>query len=112
MIVNTRPRLLSDKLVELSNNLNLEILNAHLSEIVSLDLEQDFDNSAGYLNKISAYKNIIFTSQASAEIGLKILQKNTSIDLGILQIFSIGPATKRILLKKGIDSISPNKSSS
>ena len=112
MIVNTRPRLLSDKLVELSNNLNLEILNAHLSEIVSLDLEQDFNNSAGYLNKISAYKNINFTSQASAEIGLKILQKNISIDLGILKIFSIGPATKQILLKKGIDSISPNKSSS
>ena len=75
MIVNTRPRLLSGKLVELSNNLNLEILNAHLSEIVSLDLGQDFQSSAGYLNKISAYKNIIFTSQASAEIGLRILQK-------------------------------------
>ena len=112
MIVNTRPRLLSDKLIELSNNLNLEILNAHLSEIVSLDLEQDFQSSAGYLNKISAYKNIIFTSQASAEIGLRILQKNISIDLDILKIFSIGPATKQILLKKGIDSISPNESSS
>ena len=75
MIVNTRPKLLSSRLIELSSDLNLNILNAHLSKIVTTDLKADFQKTKKLFNRIDTYKNLIFTSQASADIGLKIIKR-------------------------------------
>jgi uroporphyrinogen-III synthase len=113
MIVNTRPKLLSSKLIELSSDLNLNVLNAHLSKIVTTDLKADFQKTKKLLDRIDTYKNLIFTSQASVDIGLKIIKRYTDIDLNFINIFSIGPATKKLLYyKEGINSITPDEASS
>ena len=113
MIVNTRPKLLSSRLIELSSDLNLNILNAHLSKIVTTDLKADFQKTKKLLDRVDTYKNLIFTSQASADIGLKIIKRYTDIDLNLFNIFSIGPATKKLLYsKEGINSITPDEPSS
>ena len=110
MILNTRPKILSKRLNKLAQDQSLKIINAHLSDIEPTIEEKNLIELELKLKNISSYKNIIFTSQAAVIHGLPFI--NRFITNGEWNIFSIGPATKGMLLNNGVDSISPSNSSS
>ena len=79
MIVNTRPLSLSENIILLAKDQVLDLKNIHLS---TLELnESSFDNRRFdlYVNEISAYDNIIFTSQSAVKFGSKILKDRKSV---------------------------------
>ncbi len=110
MIINTRPKILSKNLNKLAQDQSLKIINAHLSDIQPAIEKKELKELELKLKNISSYKNIIFTSQAAVFHGLPFINK--FINNGEWNIFSIGPATKGMLLNSGVDSISPSNSSS
>jgi uroporphyrinogen-III synthase len=75
MIINTRPKILSSKLNSLSYDKNLKVINAPLSSVESLTFNIDTINLKSRLQENGYYKNIIFTSQASAIFGLASLKE-------------------------------------
>lgn len=110
MIINTRPTILSSKLNSISNDKNLEVINAPLSSVESLPFNVDKINLKSRLQKNGYYKNIIFTSQASAIFGLAHLKELT--EMKSFNIFAVGPATKSVIAKAGINSLTPKEPSS
>jgi uroporphyrinogen-III synthase len=112
MIINTRPEVLSNKIISLCADQKISITNAHLSEIQPLLIEEVLEKSKLELSNINSYKNIIFNSQAAAMIGISILLNQTNIKIQDCNIFSIGSATKGLLLKQDINSVSPDEPSS
>ena len=110
MIINTRPTILSSKLNSISNEKNLEVINAPLSSVESLPFNVDKVNLKSRLKKNGYYKNIIFTSQASAIFGLANLIELA--EMKSFNIFAVGPATKSVIAKAGINSLTPKEPSS
>lgn len=112
MIINTRPKNLSQNINTLCATEKIDLTNLHLSEIKPISSKEMIKGWETKLKDIESYKNIIFTSQASASYGLEILK--TKIDLKEIQsnIFCIGIATKKIIEDKGMSSILPNHPSS
>lgn len=110
MIINTRPTILSSKLNSISNDKNLEVINAPLSSVESLPFNVDKINLKSRLQKNGYYKNIIFTSQASAIFGLANLIELA--EMKSFNIFAVGPATKSVIAKAGINSLTPKEPSS
>ena len=110
MIINTRPKILSSKLNSLSNDKNLEVINAPLSSVESLPFNVDKINLKSRLQKNGYYKNIIFTSQASAIFGLASLKELA--EMKSFNIFAVGPATKSVIANAGINSLTPKEPSS
>lgn len=110
MIINTRPTILSSKLNSISNDKNLEVINAPLSLVESLPFNVDKINLKSRLQKNGYYKNIIFTSQASAIFGLANLIELA--EMKSFNIFAVGPATKSVIAKAGINSLTPKEPSS
>ena len=110
MIINTRPKILSSKLNSLSNDKNLEVINAPLSSIESLPFNIDAINLKSRLQENGYYKNIIFTSQASAIFGLANLREIA--EMKSFNIFAVGPATKSVIANAGINSLTPKEPSS
>ena len=101
MIINTRPTILSSKLNSISNDKNLEVINAPLSLVESLPFNVDTINLKSRLQENGYYKNIIFTSQASAIFGLANLKELA--EMKSFNIFAVGPATKSVIAKAGIN---------
>jgi uroporphyrinogen-III synthase len=112
VLINTRPKNLSQNINALCAKEKIDLINLHLSEITPISSKEVIEGWRSKLEYLQSYSNIIFTSQASAIYGLEILK--TNIDLKKIQsnIFSIGPATTKIIEDKGIECISPNHSSS
>ena len=110
MIINTRPTILSSKLNSISNDKNLEVINAPLSLVESLPFNVDKINLKSKLQENGYYKNIIFTSQASAIFGLANLIELA--EMKSFNIFAVGPATKSVIAKAGINSLTPKEPSS
>lgn len=112
MLINTRPKNLSQNINTLCANEKIDLTNLHLSKITPISNKEVIESWRSKLESLQSYSNIIFTSQASAIYGLEILK--TNIDLKKIQsnIFSIGPATTKIIEDKGIECISSNHSSS
>ncbi len=110
MIINTRPKILSSKLNSLSNDKNLEVINAPLSSVEAIHTDISEQDWKFKLKNANYYKNIIFTSQASAIFGLVNLLKHADVEN--FNIFAVGPATKNIITSKGIDSLTPSEPSS
>ena len=110
MIINTRPTILSSKLNSISNDKNLEVINAPLSSVESLPFNVDKINLKSRLQKNGYYKNIIFTSQASAIFGHANLIELA--EMKSFNIFAVGPATKSVIAKAGINSLTPKEPSS
>ena len=64
------------------------------------------------VKNIHTFSNIIFTSQASAKFGSELFNKNSKMLNSKQNFFSVGDATKKILIDNGFKSITPiNKSS-
>ena len=112
MIINTRPKNLSQNINALCTKEKIDLTNLHLSKITPVSSKEVIESWRTKLESLQSYSNIIFTSQASASYGLEILK--TKIDLKKIQsnIFSIGLATKKIIEDKGMSSILPNQPSS
>ncbi len=112
MIINTRPKNLSQNINTLCAKEKIDLTNLHLSEITPISSKEVIESWERKLEDIESYKNIIFTSQTSASYGLEILK--AKIDLKEIQsnIFCIGLATKKIIEDKGMSSILPNHPSS
>ena len=110
MIINTRPTILSSKLNSISNDKNIEVINAPLSLVESLPFNVDTINLKSRLQENGYYKNIIFTSQASAIFGLANLKELA--EMKSFNIFAVGPATKSVIAKAGINSLTPKEPSS
>jgi len=110
IIINTRPELLSSNLISLCKSQKIQLVNAPLSSVKAIHTnisEQDWKLK---LKDANYYKNIIFTSQASAIFGLVNLLKHADVEN--FNIFAVGPATKNIITSKGIDSLTPSEPSS
>ena len=112
MIINTRPKNLSQNINALCTKEKIDLTNLHLSKITPVSSKEVIESWRTKLESLQSYSNIIFTSQASASYGLAILK--TKIDLIKIQsnICSIGLATKQIIEDKGMSSILPNQPSS
>jgi uroporphyrinogen-III synthase len=112
VLINTRPKNLSQNINTLCANEKIDLTNLHLSKITPISSKEVIESWRSKLESLQSYSNIIFTSQASAIYGLEILK--TNIDLKKIQsnIFSIGPATTKIIEDKGIECISSNHPSS
>lgn len=110
MIINTRPKILSSKLNSLSYDKNLKVINAPLSSVESLTFNIDTINLKSRLQENGYYKNIIFTSQASAIFGLACLKEID--EMKSFNIFAVGPATKSVITKAGFNSLTPKEPSS
>lgn len=64
------------------------------------------------VKNIHTFSNIIFTSQASAKFGSELFNKNPKMLNPKQNFFSVGDATKKILIDNGLKSITPSNKSS
>ena len=107
MLINTRPKELSNKIIEICNTENIEIENVPLSKI---EFYSDEINSKIYDEvdkKIHNFSNLIFTSQAAAKYGANLLNSKLCFDGAKHNIFAVGEATKSILSEQGFEVIVP-----
>jgi len=112
MLINTRPKELSNKIIEICNTENIEIENVPLSKI---EFYSDEINSKIYDEvdkKICNFSNLIFTSQAAAKYGANLLNSKLCFDRAKHNIFAVGEATKSILSEQGFEVIVPKIKSS
>ncbi|MDA9997433.1 uroporphyrinogen-III synthase [Gammaproteobacteria bacterium] len=105
MIVNTRPASLSENINLLARDQMLDIKNIHLSILEPNESSLDNQRFDLYVGKISAYKNIIFTSQSAVKFGSKILNLRDLSKVFDGEVYSIGPATSLELQKIGINPV-------
>ena len=92
MLINTRPKELSNKIIEICNTENIEIENVPLSKI---EFYSDEINSKIYDEvdkKIHNFSNLIFTSQAAAKYGANLLNSKLCFDGAKHNIFAVGEA--------------------
>lgn len=109
MIINTRPKNLSENLISLCKDQRIPLNNIYLSEINFINPEED---SIRKIKNISSYSNIIFTSQAAVMHGLDILKSFYKLDTLPHNFLSVGSATSSRLLAAGIKSQYPKSHSS
>ena len=112
MIINTRPISLSQNIITLCQDKQINLINTHLSEINQIMPEDIVDNWELKLTNFHTYENLIFTSQSSVKYGLELLRSRIDISKMKKNVFSVGLATKKILSHENISSISPENQSS
>ena len=112
MIINTRPISLSQNIITLCQDKQINLINAHLSEINQIMPEDIVDDWELKLTNFHTYENLIFTSQSSVKYGLELLRSRIDISKMNKNVFSVGLATKKILSHENISSISPENQSS
>jgi uroporphyrinogen-III synthase len=112
MIINTRPISLSQNIITLCQDKQINLINAHLSEINQIMPEDIVDDWELKLTNFHTYENLIFTSQSSVKYGLELLQSRIDTNKMNKNVLSVGLATKKILSNKNISSISPENQSS
>ena len=66
MIINTRPKNLSQNINALCAKEKIDLTNLHLSEITPISSKEVIESWRTKLEYLQSYSNIIFTSQASA----------------------------------------------
>mgnify|MGYP001162915065 FL=1 len=112
MIINTRPKVVSKKIIELCVQQKVECRHIHVSKIEFLSGTKKQQIYQEVVKNIHTFSNIIFTSQASAKFGSELFNKNSKMLNSKQNFFSVGDATKKILIDNGFKSITPiNKSS-
>ena len=112
MIINTRPEEVSKKINELCVQEKIECKHIHMSRIEFLSGTKKQQICRKVIKNIHTFSNIIFTSQASAKFGSKLFNSNPDLLNSKQNIFSIGDATKKILIDHGFKSITPSNKSS
>ena len=111
MIINTRPKEVSKKIIELCEQEKVECKHIHMSKL-NFYLVQKNNRYKEVIKNIHKFSNIIFTSQASAKFGSELFNKDPKILNSKQNIFSVGDATKKILIDNGFKSITPSNKSS
>jgi len=112
MIINTRPKAVSKKIIELCVQQKVECSHVHMSKIEFLSGTKKLQINQEVVKKIHTFSNIIFTSQASAKFGSELFNKNPKMLNSKQNFFSVGDATKKILIDNGFKSITPSNKSS
>ena len=112
MIINTRPEEVSKKIIELFEQEKIECKHIHMSRIEILSGIKKQQICREVIKNIHTFSNVIFTSQASAKFGSKLFNSNPGLLNSKQNIFSVGDATKKILIDHGFKSITPTNKSS
>ena len=112
MIINTRPKAVSKKIVELCMQKKVECKHIHMSRIEFLSATKKQQICQEVITNIHRFSNIIFTSQASAKFGSDLFNLHPGLLNSKQNIFSVGDATKKILIDNGFKSITPTNKSS
>ena len=112
MIINTRPKAVSKKIIELCVQQKVECNHVHMSKIEFLSGTKKQQINQEVVKNIHTFSNIIFTSQASAKFGSELFNKNPKMLNSKQNFFSVGDATKKILIDNGFKSITPSNKSS
>ncbi len=112
MIINTRPEEVSKKIIELSEREKVEFRHVHMSRIEFLSGSKKQQIYREVIKNIHTFSNIIFTSQASAKFGSELFNLHPSLLNSKQNIFSVGNATKKILIDNGFSSTIPSNKSS
>ena len=112
MIINTRPKAVSKKIIELCVEQKVECSHVHMSKIEFLSGTKKQQINQEVVKNIHTFSNIIFTSQASAKFGSELFNKNSKILNSKQNFFSVGDATEKILIDNGFKSITPSNKSS
>ena len=112
MIINTRPKAVSKKIIELCVEQKVECSHVHMSKIEFLSGTKKQQINQEVVKNIHTFSNIIFTSQASAKFGSELFNKNPKILNSKQNFFSVGDATKKILIDNGFKSTTPSNKSS
>ena len=112
MIINTRPKAVSKKIIELCVQQKVECRHVHMSKIEFLSGTKKQKIHQEVVKNIHTFSNIIFTSQASAKFGSELFNKNPKMLNSKQNFFSVGDATKKILIDNGFKSITPSNKSS
>ena len=112
MIINTRPKAVSKKIIELCVQQKVECSHVHISKIEFLSGTKKQQINQEVVKNIHTFSNIIFTSQASAKFGSELFNKNPKMLNSKQNFFSVGDATKKILIDNGFKSITPSNKSS
>ena len=112
MIINTRPKAVSKKIIELCVEQKVECSHVHMSKIEFLSGTKKQQINQEVVKNIHTFSNIIFTSQASAKFGSELFNKNPKMLNSKQNFFSVGDATKKILIDNGFKSTTPSNKSS
>ena len=112
MIINTRPEEVSKKIIELCKQEKIECRHVHMSRIEFMSGSKKQQIYRDVIKNIHKFSNIIFTSQASAKFGSEFLNLHPGLLNSKQNIFSVGDATKKILIDNGFKSITPSSKSS
>jgi len=112
MIINTRPKAVSKKIIELCVQQKIECNHVHMSKIEFLSGTKKQQINQEVVKNIHTFSNIIFTSQASAKFGSELFNKNPKMLNSKQNFFSVGDATEKILIDNGFKSITPSNKSS
>ena len=112
MIINTRPKEVSKKIIELCEQEKIECSQIHMSRIEFLSGSKKQQIYKEVIKNIHTFSNIIFTSQASAKFGSELFNKDPKMLNSKQNFFSVGDATKKILTDNGFKSITPSNKSS
>ena len=112
MIINTRPKAVSKKIIELCVEQKVECSHVHMSKIEFLSGTKKQQINQEVVKNIHTFSNIIFTSQASAKFGSELFNKNPKMLNSKQNFFSVGDATEKILIDNGFKSITPSNKSS
>ena len=112
MIINTRPKAVSKKIIELCVEQKVECSHVHMSKIEFLSGTKKQQINQEVVKNIHTFSNIIFTSQASAKFGSELFNLHPGLLNSKQNIFSVGDATKKILIDNGFKSITPSNKSS
>ena len=112
MIINTRPEEVSKKIIELCEQEKIECRHIHMSKIEFLSGTKKQKIYREVIKNIHTFSNIIFTSQGSAKFGSELFNLHPGLLNSKQNIFSVGDATKKILIDHGFKSITPTNKSS
>ena len=112
MIITTRPEEVSKKIIELCEQEKIESRHVHMSRIEFLSGSKKQQMYTELIKNIHTFSNIIFTSQASAKFGSDLFNLHPGLLNSKQNIFSVGDATKKILIDNGFKSITPSNKSS
>jgi hypothetical protein len=112
MIINTRPKAVSKKIIELCVQQKVECSHVHMSKIEFLSGTKKQQINQEVVKNIHTFSNIIFTSQTSAKFGSELFNKNPKMLNSKQNFFSVGDATEKILIDNGFKSTTPSNKSS
>ena len=79
ILLNTRPKNLSKKINTLCNLEKIELQNIHLSEIISIHINNNSQPYKEIFQNLNKYSNFIFTSQAAVENGARFIKLKSKL---------------------------------